>query len=149
MVQIRELAEKLKRSVESLAASGIVLPAGVELFEVLNSAADVSDSVELIRHEVEVASSLVESYREELRRSEGVVARAAAYDELIATGLGSQMSIGREAYEAYARHTRWKSLATGQDLPQWADLREEIQAAWMVSAAWVAGRVMRKFGVGV
>lgn len=57
------------------------------------------------------------------------------------------VNLGKEAYEAYCRHTGWKSLATGADLPQWADLRDEIRQAWMVTAAWVVGRVLRINGV--
>ena len=51
------------------------------------------------------------------------------------------MNLAREAYEAYANHTQWKSLATGSPLPQWEALPPAIQAAWQVSAAWVAGKV--------
>lgn len=51
------------------------------------------------------------------------------------------MNLAQEAYEAYANHTGWKSLATGQPLPQWDKLSEAIQQAWQVSAAWVAGKV--------
>ena len=51
------------------------------------------------------------------------------------------MQLAKEAYEAYANHTGWKSLATGQPLPQWEALSPEIQKAWTVSAAWVAGKV--------
>jgi hypothetical protein len=53
------------------------------------------------------------------------------------------MNLAKEAYEAYANHTGWKSLATGAQLPQWDALSSEIQAAWMVSAGWVIGRVTR------
>lgn len=51
------------------------------------------------------------------------------------------MQLAKEAYEAYAGHAGWKSLATGQPLPQWDDLPKSIKAAWNVSAAWVAGKV--------
>jgi hypothetical protein len=51
------------------------------------------------------------------------------------------MQLAKEAYEAYANHTAWRSLATGQPLPQWESLSAEIQKAWAVSAAWVAGKV--------
>lgn len=51
------------------------------------------------------------------------------------------MNIAQEAYEAYANHTGWKSLATGANLPQWDKLPDAIKAAWQVSAGWVAGRV--------
>lgn len=50
------------------------------------------------------------------------------------------MNLAKEAYEAYANHTGWKSLATGQPLPQWDALPEPIQKAWQVSAAWVVGK---------
>lgn len=51
------------------------------------------------------------------------------------------MNLAQEAYEAYANHTGWKSLATGQQLPQWDALPDAIKEAWKVSAAWVAGKV--------
>lgn len=51
------------------------------------------------------------------------------------------MDLAREAYEAYANHTGWKSLATGANLPQWDLLPVAIKEAWQVSATWVAGRV--------
>jgi hypothetical protein len=57
------------------------------------------------------------------------------------------VNLGREAYEAYCRHTGWKSLATGAELPQWTVLKDEIKQAWMVSAAWVVGRVLRIHGI--
>ena len=41
-----------------------------------------------------------------------------------------ERTLGQVGYEAYAEVTRWKSLATGQDLPQWSSLRPDIQAAW-------------------
>jgi hypothetical protein len=43
--------------------------------------------------------------------------------------------LAQRAYEAYANHTGWKSLATDQPLPQWSDLPEGIQQAWMASCA--------------
>jgi len=49
------------------------------------------------------------------------------------------MNYGKEAYEAYCRHTNWKSLATGATLPQWDVLPEAIQTAWHVTAAWLLG----------
>lgn len=38
------------------------------------------------------------------------------------------------AYEAYCKHTNWKSLATGQDLPTWEKLPQNIKDAWCASA---------------
>ena len=78
--------------------------------------------------------------QEILRRCIAAELQCGAVDD---TGQG----IGQQAYEAYARHTQWKSLATGADLPQWAVLSDEIRAAWNVSAAWVAGVVLRRVGL--
>lgn len=75
-----------------------------------------------------------------------ILQRCVSAEKLVATNLETSLSLGKEAYEAYARHTGFKSLATGADLPQWDGLSEAIRNAWMVSAAWVAGRVLRKFG---
>lgn len=38
------------------------------------------------------------------------------------------------AYEAYCQHTGWKSLVSGNDLPQWENLAAPIQAAWKTAA---------------
>lgn len=43
-------------------------------------------------------------------------------------------SLGQIAYEAYCETTNWKSLISGQRLPQWLDVRPEIKAAWEASA---------------
>ena len=40
---------------------------------------------------------------------------------------------GQIGYEAYANHTQWTSLATGQDLPKWEGLSEAIKWAWEVA----------------
>lgn len=37
------------------------------------------------------------------------------------------------AYEGYRMHTGGKSLATGQNIPEWNQLRPDIQAAWRSS----------------
>lgn len=42
-------------------------------------------------------------------------------------------SIAQILYEGYCNHTGWKSLASGQDLPQWDALREDIKKAWEAS----------------
>ena len=42
-------------------------------------------------------------------------------------------SIGQILYEGYCNHTGWKSLASGQDLPLWDALREDIKKAWEAS----------------
>lgn len=41
----------------------------------------------------------------------------------------------QEAYEAYCQHTNWKSIATGQDLPNWVNLPQNIKDAWFASAS--------------
>lgn len=42
--------------------------------------------------------------------------------------------LAQKLYEAYCAHTGFKSLATGQDLPKWNDLREDIKNAWRAAA---------------
>ena len=41
---------------------------------------------------------------------------------------------GQLAYEGYAEYTDWKSLASGCSLPQWKELPQNIQNAWIYSA---------------
>lgn len=55
---------------------------------------------------------------------------------------------GQIGYEAYANHTGWKSLATGQDLPQWDGLSAAIKQAWEVAAAAVAVHIESVFAKG-
>jgi hypothetical protein len=44
------------------------------------------------------------------------------------------MEPAQKAYEAYCAHTNWKSLVSGQPLPQWADVKPEIKDAWRAVA---------------
>lgn len=46
-------------------------------------------------------------------------------------------SFGQVGYEAYAAKTDWKSLVSGQDLPQWDALTPGIRDAWEASATAV------------
>lgn len=39
-------------------------------------------------------------------------------------------TLGQIGYEAYCSSTGWKSLISGAQLPQWADVKPEIQLAW-------------------
>jgi hypothetical protein len=41
---------------------------------------------------------------------------------------------GQIAYEGYRNHTDGKSLATGAVIPEWDQLRVDIQQAWQASA---------------
>lgn len=79
--------------------------------------------------------------------AESIDVSLAQFEQLASMEADYAVNLGREAYEAYCRHTGWKSLATGADLPQWPVLKPEIQQAWMVSTAWVIGRVMRIHGI--
>ena len=47
----------------------------------------------------------------------------------------TEKSMGQIGYEAYCTKTDWKSLVSGQPLPQWIYLKPEIQYAWDVAAA--------------
>lgn len=44
------------------------------------------------------------------------------------------MDLGTVAYLAYAASSKGKSLATGDSLPAWNDLSENIREAWAASA---------------
>lgn len=48
--------------------------------------------------------------------------------------MSDEPSVGQVAYEAYCRHTGWKSLVSGAPLPPWAELPLGIQLAWMEAA---------------
>jgi len=44
------------------------------------------------------------------------------------------ITYAQQAYEAYCAHTNYKSLATGQNLPKWENLPQNIKDAWFASA---------------
>lgn len=48
------------------------------------------------------------------------------------------MTLPQLAYEAYRAHTGGISLASGQPIPAWAQLKPEIQEAWRASTNVVA-----------
>lgn len=39
-------------------------------------------------------------------------------------------SFGQTAYETYCEQSQWKSLVSGAPLPQWPEVKPEIQDAW-------------------
>lgn len=43
-------------------------------------------------------------------------------------------SYGQIAYEAYCESTEWRSLVTKAPLPQWNNVKPEIQNAWIKAA---------------
>lgn len=45
-----------------------------------------------------------------------------------------KVNFGQIGYEGYCAHTGYKSLATGDNLPKWEDLRPSIQEAWNMAA---------------
>lgn len=116
------------------------------MIDVLTRLAETNAAIELFKaHNVRVPDEALE-IQEVMQRcvaAESALALAQQTPEDVAIN----MQLDKEAYEAYARHTGWKSLATGSPLPQWDDLSKEIRTAWQVSAAWVAGRVMRHYGL--
>jgi len=48
-----------------------------------------------------------------------------------------EVDLAEVVYTGYRDHTGGKSLATGQNLPLWADLAPVIQAAWKASVTAV------------
>jgi anti-sigma28 factor (negative regulator of flagellin synthesis) len=53
------------------------------------------------------------------------------------------MNLAKVAYEAYSNHTGWKSLVSGQSLPQWEALSLSIQQAWEAAASGVVVEVSK------
>lgn len=43
-------------------------------------------------------------------------------------------TLAQVLYEAYCEQAGWKSLATGDPLPPWSELKPSIQAGWQASA---------------
>lgn len=54
-----------------------------------------------------------------------------------------EKSIAQIAYEAYCETTDWKSLVSGQPLPQWDDVRPDIKIAWKEAANAVRDHIMQ------
>ena len=44
------------------------------------------------------------------------------------------MNAAKIGYENYCRYTGWKSIVTGDALPEWKNLPGEIKNAWFASA---------------
>ena len=53
------------------------------------------------------------------------------------------MIIAQKAYESYCAYTEWKSLITGDDLPQWAELPNKVKSAWLAAMVGVIGSMAR------
>ncbi len=49
---------------------------------------------------------------------------------------------GAIAYSAYREHTGGVSLASGQPIPEWYELREDIKGAWEAAAAAVERQLL-------
>lgn len=47
-------------------------------------------------------------------------------------------TFGQIGYEAYRNHTGGISLASGQSIPEWDSLRQDIRDAWDASGAAIA-----------
>jgi hypothetical protein len=52
--------------------------------------------------------------------------------------------LARAAYEGYRAHTGGKSLATGAPIPEWLDLPDAIQDAWVASIVAVRDAISRE-----
>ena len=57
---------------------------------------------------------------------------------------------GYTAYKAYGEHRKWLTY-DGKPMPQWEDLKPEIQSAWCAAAGAAAklARDMTKGGFGI
>ena len=52
-------------------------------------------------------------------------------------------TLGQVGYEAYAEHQEWKNFQ-GNPIPHWDTLREDIKAAWEVSAQASADEAIKR-----
>ena len=52
------------------------------------------------------------------------------------------MTLGQIAYEAYCEHQDWKAF-DGKPIPEWKDVREDIQQAWEIAAVAAARHAMK------
>lgn len=52
---------------------------------------------------------------------------------------------GKTAYEGYCYFSNYKSLVSGQQLPSWEGLSDEIRGAWNVAAAEVEREIQYEF----
>jgi hypothetical protein len=43
------------------------------------------------------------------------------------------MKIARVGYESYCNYTDWKSVVTGDSLPEWSDLPSGVVNAWFAA----------------
>jgi len=55
------------------------------------------------------------------------------------------MEKAKIAYEAYRAFTGGKSLASGEPIPEWSGLREDIQKAWEAAAEAVVLECIKTF----
>lgn len=51
---------------------------------------------------------------------------------------------GQIAFEAYSAHTHGRSLATGDQLPQWKDLPEEVKDAWRTAGSFLRQHIAQQ-----
>lgn len=52
-------------------------------------------------------------------------------------------TLAQVLYEAYCEQAGWRSLATGDPLPPWNDLKPSIQVGWQASAV-AAGKYFKQ-----
>jgi len=73
-------------------------------------------------------------YRYHITMPDGLAVLIDMYQERKERLMEKEWNRAQIAYEAYAEHTDWKSLATGDNLPTWSDLPLTIRAAWFYAA---------------
>lgn len=84
----------------------------------------------------------------EAKEIEEILRRAIAAEEYVerVEAAMNRLSpqLGQEGYEAYRLAAGGVSLATGQKLPDWHGLSEDIRSAWTYAAGWVCALTVHR-----
>lgn len=59
----------------------------------------------------------------------------------------SEKTLGQKGYEAYCASTGWKSLVSGAQLPEWKNVKGDIQLAWENAGLQIAYGLLGEIGV--
>lgn len=61
-------------------------------------------------------------------------------------GLPDEVPLERVLYEAYADSAEWRSAVSGEELPQWDDVRPAVQRHWCAVAQAAYARTTGQTG---
>lgn len=106
---------------------------------------EIKSKIAALKVELDEVISCCEEFKGMLTAREQIQMKPPVVRGFIRVGKNSQRGecklkwrLAEAAYEGYRAHTGGKSLATGQLIPAWDELRNEIKDAWLASitAVW-------------